>query len=42
MKIKFRRRTPKHGATKKHKDTTKYDRKNPDLRCNINDLGIPI
>ena len=41
MKIKFRRKTPKHGATKKHKDKTKYDRA-IERKCNINDLGIPI
>jgi hypothetical protein len=42
MRFKIRKKTPQHGKTKTHRDATKYDRKNPDLRCNINDLGIPI
>lgn len=31
-KIFARKKTPKHGATKQHKDKTKYDRKNQKIK----------
>lgn len=33
-KTKFRRKTPKHGVTKTHKNKTKYDRKSSKKKLN--------